>query len=71
LSIKKETIVADVDEISGWKLINYGEVIFIDKPKIQKGRPITAGLLKSKKSLFALQQQGGWLLHLRLLFLLR
>jgi hypothetical protein len=36
LSIKKETIVADVDEISGWKLINYGEVMLMDKPKIQK-----------------------------------
>lgn len=36
LSIKKETIVADVVTISGWKLINYGEVLLMDKSKIQK-----------------------------------
>jgi hypothetical protein len=28
LSIKKETIVADVDKVSVWKLINYGEIYY-------------------------------------------
>jgi hypothetical protein len=50
---KKEKFFADLDEISGWKLINHGEVLMMANLKIKKVWPITAGILKSKRSLFA------------------